>query len=68
MLTTVASQLARLMLMYPIAYILIWTLPTAIRIYQASTGKPAPFALQTVDKVLPDSFFGYDDPILHVQP
>jgi len=44
------KKLARLMLMYPIAYMLIWALPTSIRIYQAATGRPAPFALQTVDK------------------
>ena len=37
--------------MYPVAYTLIWALPTSVRIYQATTGKPAPFALQTVDKV-----------------
>lgn len=39
------------MMMYPIAYIVIWFLPTAIRIYQTITSQPAPFALQTVDKV-----------------
>jgi hypothetical protein len=39
------------MLMYPVAYIFVWTLPTAIRIYQASKGTAAPFALQTIDKV-----------------
>lgn len=43
-------QLARLMLMYPLAYMLVWTLPTSIRIYQVTTGRAAPFALQTVDK------------------
>jgi hypothetical protein len=43
--------MARLMLMYPVAYIFVWTLPTAIRIYQASKGISAPFALQTIDKV-----------------
>ncbi|KAB5581052.1 hypothetical protein GE09DRAFT_461083 [Coniochaeta sp. 2T2.1] len=44
------KKLARLMLMYPLAYILIWTLPTAIRIYQATKGKSAPFVLETIDK------------------
>jgi hypothetical protein len=44
-------QMARLMLMYPVAYIFVWTLPTGIRIYQASKGTAAPFALQTIDKV-----------------
>lgn len=38
------------MLMYPLAYMLVWTLPTSIRIYQVTTGRAAPFALQTVDK------------------
>lgn len=49
-----SPQLARLMLMYPIAYMIVWTLPTAIRIYQTAKGVPAPFALQTVDKVCVD--------------
>ncbi|CAM1511853.1 Fc.00g093660.m01.CDS01 [Cosmosporella sp. VM-42] len=44
------KMVARLMLMYPVAYMLIWTLPTAVRIYQTTQGSPAPFALQTVDK------------------
>ncbi|KAJ5368100.1 uncharacterized protein N7496_007860 [Penicillium cataractarum] len=44
------KKMARLMLMYPVAYIFVWTLPTAIRIYQASKGVSAPFALQTIDK------------------
>lgn len=39
------------MLLYPLAYALIWSLPTGIRIYQAATGQPAPWQLQTVDKV-----------------
>lgn len=38
------------MLLYPIAYAVIWTLPTAIRIYQTVTGQPAPWQLQTIDK------------------
>ncbi|ORY56709.1 uncharacterized protein BCR38DRAFT_355774 [Pseudomassariella vexata] len=44
------KKLARLMLIYPFAYILIWILPTGIRIYQATKEIPAPFALQTLDK------------------
>ncbi|KAF9870043.1 hypothetical protein CkaCkLH20_12523 [Colletotrichum karsti] len=43
-------QIARLMLLYPLAYAIIWSLPTAIRIYNATEKKPAPFALQTLDK------------------
>ncbi|OLN95939.1 G-protein coupled receptor 1-like protein 2 [Colletotrichum chlorophyti] len=42
--------IARLMLLYPLVYAVIWSLPTAIRIYQATKDKPAPFALQTIDK------------------
>jgi hypothetical protein len=37
--------------MYPVVYLLLWTLPTAIRIYQTLKHAPSPFALQTVDKV-----------------
>ena len=39
------------MLMYPVVYLLLWTLPTAIRIYQTVKLAPSPFALQTADKV-----------------
>lgn len=38
------------MLLYPLAYAVIWSLPTAIRIYQATKDKPAAFTLQTIDK------------------
>lgn len=38
------------MLAYPLVYMLIWVVPTTIRIYQVTTGKPAPFAVATVDK------------------
>ncbi|SPO01563.1 uncharacterized protein DNG_04236 [Cephalotrichum gorgonifer] len=44
------KKLARLMLIYPIAYMLIWVLPTAVRIFQSTKDTPAPFALQTIDK------------------
>jgi hypothetical protein len=44
-------QISYQMMTYPLVYILIWTIPTTIRIYQASTGKAAPFAIATVDKV-----------------
>jgi len=39
------------MLIYPLVYMVIWTIPTAIRIYQATTGKAAPFGIGTVDKI-----------------
>ncbi len=45
-----STQLARLMLLYPLAYAVVWSLPTSIRIYQAASGRPAPWQLQTVDK------------------
>ncbi|EEU35776.1 uncharacterized protein NECHADRAFT_44345 [Fusarium vanettenii 77-13-4] len=48
--STKMKNLARRMLLYPLAYMLIWSLPTAIRIYQATRGVRAPFPLQTVDK------------------
>ena len=38
-------------MIYPLVYMLIWTTPTVIRIYQASTGKSAPFAVTAIDKV-----------------
>ncbi|KAF4477473.1 G-protein coupled receptor 1 [Colletotrichum fructicola Nara gc5] len=43
-------KIARLMLLYPLAYAVIWSLPTAIRIYNSTTEAAAPFALQTIDK------------------
>ncbi|KAK3991257.1 hypothetical protein QBC44DRAFT_323920 [Cladorrhinum sp. PSN332] len=44
------KKLARLMLLYPVAYAIIWTLPTCIRIYQTITGQSAPWQIQTIDK------------------
>ncbi|KAF1965538.1 family A G protein-coupled receptor-like protein [Bimuria novae-zelandiae CBS 107.79] len=44
------KKLAKQMMYYPLAYMLIWTIPTAIRIYQSVTGVPAPFGVATVDK------------------
>jgi hypothetical protein len=38
------------MLLYPLAYAVIWSLPTTIRIYQTITGEPAPWQVQTLDK------------------
>jgi len=38
------------MLLYPLAYAVVWSLPTGIRIYQTATGQSAPWQLQTVDK------------------
>jgi len=49
----VLKKLARQMMYYPIVYMLIWTIPTSIRIYQSITGRPAPFGIATVDKVRP---------------
>lgn len=36
---------------YPLIYMLIWTIPASVRIYQATTGKPASFGIATIDKV-----------------
>ncbi|KAK0613574.1 hypothetical protein B0T14DRAFT_281781 [Immersiella caudata] len=44
------KQLARLMLLYPLAYAIIWSLPTGIRIYHTVSGQPAPWQVATVDK------------------
>ncbi|KAF2679966.1 hypothetical protein K458DRAFT_393235 [Lentithecium fluviatile CBS 122367] len=46
----VLKKLARQMMYYPLVYMLIWTIPTTIRIYQSVTGTPAPFGIATVDK------------------
>ncbi|KAJ3479786.1 hypothetical protein NLG97_g8230 [Lecanicillium saksenae] len=48
-----AADLRRLsyqMMLYPLVYMLIWALPTSIRIYQAVSGHSAPFPVATVDK------------------
>ena len=47
------KRMAYQMMSYPLVYMVIWTIPTIIRIYQAVTGKPAPFGIATVDKVKP---------------
>ncbi|KAF2202701.1 hypothetical protein GQ43DRAFT_413143 [Delitschia confertaspora ATCC 74209] len=44
------KKMAYQMMSYPLVYMLIWTIPTSIRIYQSVTGKPAPFGIATVDK------------------
>ncbi|KAF2463377.1 uncharacterized protein BDR25DRAFT_298177 [Lindgomyces ingoldianus] len=44
------SKMAYQMMSYPLVYMIIWTIPTTIRIYQSSTGKAAPFGIATVDK------------------
>ncbi|OCK78843.1 hypothetical protein K432DRAFT_406116 [Lepidopterella palustris CBS 459.81] len=46
----VLKNLAYQMMIYPLVYMLIWTIPTCIRIYQSVTNKPAPFGIATVDK------------------
>jgi hypothetical protein len=46
-----SEQISYQMMTYPLVYMLIWTIPTTIRIYQATTGKSAPFAIGTIDKV-----------------
>ncbi|KAK7193442.1 hypothetical protein DPSP01_000005 [Paraphaeosphaeria sporulosa] len=48
--STVLKKLAKQMMYYPLAYMVIWTIPTTIRIYQSVTGVPAPFGIATVDK------------------
>lgn len=49
--TSILKNLAKQMMYYPLAYMLIWTIPTSIRIYQSVKGVPAPFGIATVDKV-----------------
>jgi hypothetical protein len=38
------------MLLYPLSYAVVWSLPTIVRIYQASSGQAAPWQVQTIDK------------------
>lgn len=47
----VLKKISLQMMVYPLVYMCIWTIPTVIRIYQATTGKSAPFAVGTIDKV-----------------
>ncbi|KAM7182872.1 hypothetical protein V8F33_013964, partial [Rhypophila sp. PSN 637] len=47
---TIRRELARLILLYPLAYAIVWSLPICIRIYQTITGHPAPWQLQTIDE------------------
>lgn len=60
----VLKKLAYQMMAYPLMYMLIWTIPTAVRIYQSVTGKPASFGIATVDKACslpnPRAFFDVD--------
>ncbi|KAL4959335.1 G protein-coupled glucose receptor regulating Gpa2-domain-containing protein [Aspergillus stella-maris] len=44
--------ISRRMMIYPTVYALIWTVPTATRIYHGVTGKTAPLGLSIVDNVL----------------
>ncbi|KAK4138452.1 hypothetical protein BT67DRAFT_368437 [Trichocladium antarcticum] len=44
------KRLARRMLLYPLAYAIVWSLPTIIRIYQTISGQAAPWQAQTLDK------------------
>lgn len=60
----VLKKLAYQMMAYPLMYMLIWTIPTAVRIYQSVTGKPTSFGIATVDKACslpnPRAFFDID--------
>ncbi|KAH6675579.1 G protein-coupled glucose receptor regulating Gpa2-domain-containing protein [Halenospora varia] len=60
----VLKRISYQMMVYPLVYILIWTIPTTIRIYQSTTGKSAPFAIGTVDKAC-IVFQGFADAIVY---
>ncbi|KAG4430336.1 hypothetical protein IFR05_014189 [Cadophora sp. M221] len=45
-----ASPVLKRMMTYPLVYMLIWTIPTTIRVYQATTNDSAPFVIGTIDK------------------
>ncbi|KAK6529686.1 hypothetical protein TWF281_008849 [Arthrobotrys megalospora] len=44
------KRIAKKMMVYPLAYAIIWACPTAIRIYQGTTGTRAPLWITIVDK------------------
>ncbi|KAF3942021.1 hypothetical protein ABW19_dt0200045 [Dactylella cylindrospora] len=44
------KRIAKKMMVYPLAYAIIWSCPTAIRIYQSTTGSRAPLWITIVDK------------------
>ncbi|KAF3203201.1 hypothetical protein TWF679_010511 [Orbilia oligospora] len=44
------KRIAKKMMVYPVAYAIIWACPTAIRIYQGTTGSRAPLWITIVDK------------------
>ncbi|KAH6709241.1 G protein-coupled glucose receptor regulating Gpa2-domain-containing protein [Leptodontidium sp. MPI-SDFR-AT-0119] len=46
----VLKRISYQMMTYPLVYMLIWTIPTTIRVYQATTNDSAPFAIGTIDK------------------
>uniref|UniRef100_A0A093V255 G-protein coupled receptor 1 n=1 Tax=Talaromyces marneffei PM1 TaxID=1077442 RepID=A0A093V255_TALMA len=48
--TSKLKKVAIRMMMYPILYMLIWTIPTAIRIYQGTSGRSASLSISCVDK------------------
>ncbi|KAF3171765.1 hypothetical protein TWF788_009669 [Orbilia oligospora] len=50
MADTSVILIAKKMMVYPVAYAIIWACPTAIRIYQGTTGSRAPLWITIVDK------------------
>ncbi|KAF3924717.1 hypothetical protein AA313_de0207808 [Arthrobotrys entomopaga] len=44
------KRIAKKMMVYPVAYAIIWACPTAIRIYQGVTGLRAPLWVTVIDK------------------
>ncbi|KAJ6262445.1 hypothetical protein Dda_3253 [Drechslerella dactyloides] len=47
---TQLKKIAKKMMVYPLAYAIIWACPTAIRIYQGVTGARAPLWITVIDK------------------
>lgn len=44
-------QVSYRMMQYPLVYMFIWIIPTALRIYHATAGKQGPLSLIVIDKV-----------------
>ena len=53
------------MMLYPTVYAIVWVIPTVVRIYQGTTGMPAPLALDILEKVIGMRYAGA--PLMELQ-
>ncbi|PKX97867.1 uncharacterized protein P174DRAFT_362277 [Aspergillus novofumigatus IBT 16806] len=45
------KKMSQRMMLYPTVYMMIWIIPTAIRIYQSTAKRPVPLSINILDKV-----------------